>query len=210
MAAPEPRTLRTQVQRRADSHALILDAAVRCLVEMGYHDTTTVAIQARAGVSRGRLLHHFPSRDALLIAATHHLVADHAAELETWLAHSLDGRLTGAERSDRATELLWETFQRPYFWAVMELWIAARTDEVLRTELAAAERRLRTALEDVVVAIYGEELAARPAFPEVRRLLFTSMRGVALTYALERRDPATDPHLPIWKRVARLMLLGED
>ena len=75
---------------------------------------------------------------------------------------------------------------------------------------AAAERRLRTALEDVVVAIYGEELAARPAFPEVRRLLFTSMRGVALTYALERRDPATDPHLPIWKRVARLMLLGED
>jgi AcrR family transcriptional regulator len=45
-----------QVQRRADSRALILDAAVQCLVEDGYRSTTTVAIQARAGVSRERLL----------------------------------------------------------------------------------------------------------------------------------------------------------
>ena len=59
--------------RTATSRARILDAAVACLVESGYSGATTLQIQARAGVSRGRLLHHFPSRDELLVAASRHL-----------------------------------------------------------------------------------------------------------------------------------------
>lgn len=209
--APPPavRAPRTQGERRAGSRALILDAAVRCLVEDGYRDTTTVTIQARAGVSRGRLLHHFPSRDALLVAAAQHLVAERIAEMERWVSESLDGRTSGAARIDRATELLWETFRQPYFWAAMELWNAARTDEELRVELLAAERRLGRALEHVVDTMYGPVHSSHPAFPDVRRLIFTSMRGVAMTYALQPHDPASDPHLPLWQQVARAMLLDE-
>jgi hypothetical protein len=33
------------------------------------------------------------------------------------------------------------------------------------------------------------------------------MRGVALSYAVQPRDPGTDPHLPMWKRLARRTLL---
>ncbi|MGQ0574237.1 MAG: TetR/AcrR family transcriptional regulator [Pseudonocardia sp.] len=207
MATPEPHLLRTQVQRRADSRALILDAAVECLVEDGYRGTTTVTIQARAGVSRGRLLHHFPSRDALLIAAAQHLVTESIAEMQRWMEDSLDGRASGATRVDRATELLWETFRRPYFWASMELWVAARTDADLRAELLVAERRLGRALEHVIATMYGPVHSSHPAFPDVRRLLFTSMRGVAMTYTLQQRDPDSDPHLAIWQQVARSMLL---
>nr|WP_256788190.1 helix-turn-helix domain-containing protein [Frankia sp. AvcI1] len=75
---PEPR--RTQRQRRASSRELILDAAVRGLFEDGYARTTTVAIQTRAGVSRGRLLHHFPSREDLLVAAAQHLAGERIEE----------------------------------------------------------------------------------------------------------------------------------
>jgi AcrR family transcriptional regulator len=207
VTAPERRIIRTQVQRRADSRALILDAAVRTLVEEGYRGATTVTIQTRAGVSRGRLLHHFPSREQLLIAAAHHLVTEHLTQMEAQLADSVDGRLHGARRIDRATELLWATFHRPYFWAVMELWIAARTDTVLREELVAAERRLGRAVEDVVDAMYGPELTGRPAWPDVRRLLLSSMRGVTMTYAIQPRDPARDPHLALWQQAARSMLL---
>ena len=53
---------RSRSERTADSRLLILDAAVACLVEEGYAGASTLAVQARAGVSRGRLLHHFPSR----------------------------------------------------------------------------------------------------------------------------------------------------
>jgi AcrR family transcriptional regulator len=152
MVAPDPlpRIPRTQRQRRADSRTLILDAAVAALVEEGYRRTTTVTIQTRAGVSRGRLLHHFPSRDELLIAAAHHLAEEQFTDMERWVATSPYGQTTGADRSDRATELLWQRFRQPYFWAAMELWIAARTDEQLRGELLVAERRLRRALDHVI------------------------------------------------------------
>ena len=46
-----------------------------------------------------------------------------------------------------------------------------------------------------------------PDFPEARDLVFTSMRGVALTYALTDRDPTTEPHLDPWKRLLRRALL---
>jgi hypothetical protein len=32
------------------------------------------------------------------------------------------------------------------------------------------------------------------------------MRGVGLTYALEHRDPHTDPHLALWKQTARTLV----
>ena len=51
------------------------------LVEHGYSNATTVRIQAAAGVSRGRLLHHFPSRDSLLVASVHHLAAQRVQDL---------------------------------------------------------------------------------------------------------------------------------
>jgi Transcriptional regulator len=207
MSAPAPRVPRTQGQRRADSRAIILDAAVAGLVEDGYRRTTTVTTQARAGVSRGRLLHHFPSRDALLIAAAQHLASEQIADMERWVSTSEYGLTTGAERIDRATELLWETFRQPYFWAAMELWNAARTDAELRTELLEAERRLGRAIQHVIDTMYGPVLSSHPDFPEVRDLLFSSMRGVALTYTLHERDPATDPHLPLWQKTARRMLL---
>jgi AcrR family transcriptional regulator len=200
MAAPTPR--RTQDERRASSHTLILDAAVRSLVEDGYHGATTVTIQERAGVSRGRLLHHFPSRSALLVAAAQHLAVERITDVDGW-PHA---GTSGPERVDRAVELLWETFRQPYFWAAMELWTAARTDEVLRTELLPEERRLGQAIQQVVAVVFGPVHSTHPAFDDVRELLLTSMRGVALTYAIDPRDPATDPHLDLWKRIARQVL----
>ncbi|MDN5919037.1 MAG: TetR/AcrR family transcriptional regulator [Pseudonocardia sp.] len=202
-AAPNGPVRRTQTERRASSRALILNAAVELLVESGYSGTTTVTIQERAGVSRGRLLHHFPSREAVLMAASQHLAGERIAEMEQWVARSSYGRIHGAERVDRATELLWETFRQPYFWAAMELWTVARTNEEIRRSLLPEEQRLGTAIEHVVATMFGPAHSSHPAFPDTREILFTSMRGVAITYALSDRDPGADPHLPMWQRMAR-------
>jgi hypothetical protein len=57
-----------------------------------------------------------------------------------------------------------------------------------------------------VDALFGPGLTAHPRYPPTRELLFTSMRGVALAYALEQRDPAQDPHLAVWRDAARTLL----
>ena len=208
-ADPVDAAPRTRSARTADSRALILDAAVACLVEDGYAGASTLAVQARAGVSRGRLLHHFPSRAELLVAAAGHLSTTLLAEVEERAAALMADQPPGPERVDRAIDLMWATFQEPPFWAAMELWTAARTDPGLRSALRVEERRLRAAIRRVADGIWGPEIAAAPLYAELCELLFTSMRGVALVYAFEPRPAATDPHLPLWKRLAA-RLLGLD
>src|SRR3712207_7678852 len=85
--APVPRS---RSERTADSRLLILDAAVACLVEEGYAGASTLAVQARAGVSRGRLLHHFPSRAELLVAAAEHLATIQLDEVRHRAAALMD------------------------------------------------------------------------------------------------------------------------
>lgn len=205
---------RRRTDRSADSRALILDAAVNCLAEQGYANTTTLAIQARAGVSRGRLLHHFPSRDALLVAAAQHLATERLAEGERWGAEfpapSAPEAGGDRERVIQATERCWATFDQPYFWAAIELWVACRTRPELRETLRPEEHRLGAAIRDTVAAMYGPKLASHPNFAAVRDLLFTSMRGVAMTYTFDARVHAADRHLPIWIDAALRLLEVED
>ncbi|MBN9102812.1 MULTISPECIES: TetR/AcrR family transcriptional regulator [unclassified Pseudonocardia] len=205
MSTPDPRPLGRREERTATSRARILDAAVACLVESGYAGATTLRIQARAGVSRGRLLHHFPSRDELLVAASRHLATERLRDTGMRV-DDLGDHLTPAERLDRAVELMWETFSEPHFWAAVELWTAARTNHELRDAVLPEEREILAAVRAGMARFYGPELVSHPRYLHVRDLLFTSMRGVGLTYALEHRDPRTDPHLPMWKDVARELL----
>jgi AcrR family transcriptional regulator len=200
----EPRRGRRE-ERTATSRARILDAAVECLVECGYGGATTLRIQARAGVSRGRLLHHFPSREALLVAASRHLATERLRRTDRRIL-AIPADLPPEERLDRAVELMWETFSEPHFWAAVELWAAARTDGELRAVLLPAEREIGAVIRAGVAQCYGPELTAHPRYEQIRDLVLTSMRGVGLTYALTRRDPRTDPHLPVWKSAARTLL----
>jgi AcrR family transcriptional regulator len=210
VAEPGRPIRRSRSERTADSRQLILDATLDCLLENGYARTTTLTIQARAGISRGRLLHHFPSREGLLVAACQHLASTHLAELRNWVTLSMREYQSDVERVHRAIELFWATFEQRYFWGSVELWTAARTDARLRATLLPEERRLGTAIRQVIDALFGPELITHTVYPQVRELLLTSMRGVALTYSFDQqRDRTRDPHLPLWRELATSLLKPE-
>lgn len=184
----------------------VLDSAVEVLIELGYSGASTVRIQERAGVSRGRLLHQYPHRDALLVAAVQHIAEARVASAgsrDQWPADP-------GERIDAAVDTLWSMYQQGYFWAATELWLAARSNPHLAEALAPREQALGAVIRGVVDEMFGSDLAARPAYADIRDVLNTSMRGVALAYAFDPRDPLTDPHLDSWKRLARAVLIGPE
>ena len=45
---------------------VILDAALRCFVERGFHGTAIPDIAARAGIAAGTIYHYFPGKEALV------------------------------------------------------------------------------------------------------------------------------------------------
>ena len=194
-SSPAPRGRRDE--RTAASRAQILDAAVACLVESGYAGATTLQIQARAGVSRGRLLHHFPSREQLLVAASQHLSTQRLRRNGERIK-SLAGGLTGAERLDRAIELMWEAFSEPHFWAAVELWTAARTNKDLRAALLVHEREIGAAIKAGLDRFYGPELVAHPRYPAgPRPAVHQHARGGARLRAGAPRPEHRPPSPPL-------------
>jgi AcrR family transcriptional regulator len=169
-------------------------ANVEALVELGYARTTTQEVQRRAGVSRGALTHHFTSKAELMLAAVDHLYEEFSASVRQ-AAAELPGESTARVRL--GVELIWQRFHGPLFVAAMELWTAARTDPELRAALLPHERRLGAQLRQLAFEVFGEQVARHPAAEAMYQVLLTSMRGQALTYALQP-DAPRDQYLQHW------------
>ncbi|GGN32130.1 AcrR family transcriptional regulator [Actinoplanes campanulatus] len=203
-----PAESRPRADRTRESRSRILDAAVTCLLRDGYARTSTISIQAEAGMSRGRMLHQFPSKEELLVAAAHHIFEAQLAEPVPgpWTDRIADATGPG-ERIAVVVDCLWATFQEPSFWAATELWVASRTEPALAGAIRPAEKRLGRAIWARMDQLFGPDLVGRPLYLPVRPVLFTSMRGTALSYAFDARDPASEPLLEHWKEIARHSLL---
>ena len=186
---------RTQAERRASTRSLLVRATVNCLVELGYASTTTQEVQNRAGVSRGALTHHFTTKAELVVAAVDHLYEEFSESVRQ-AAAALPA--DPAARVRLGVELVWERFHGPLFVAAMELWGAARTDAELRAALLPHERRLGQQLRVLAAEVFGERLARHPSSEAVYQVLLTSMRGQAMTYALQPDAPRTGPHVQHW------------
>lgn len=199
--APAPQ--RAVQERTVDVQRRILDAAVEVLVAEGYAGATTVRIQERAGVSRGRLLHHFPSRDDLLIAATHHLAQARVIEVAT----ARDWPDDPAERVDAAVAAMAFTYTQGYYWAATELWVAARHSAEIRAALLPSERELAKAVRAGVDAYFGPELTSREGYDDLREILLTSLRGMALTTSFDPREEPSRRHVVRLTALARSVLL---
>lgn len=194
-SATTPRTRTTRPSRReqhAKTHAALLDATIRCLVNHGYAGTTTQRIQEEAQVSRGALLHHFASKSQLLVAAIHHIadrrltdLGDHVADLGA-----------GPEALPHLVAAIRAAMTGPAFQAAMELWSASRTDPQLREALLPAEKRLGSTLRAHF------EQHAGIADPDTARIAFESLmalvRGLELTRLMRADSTVADRVVDEW------------
>ena len=147
---PPRRASRTQQERREDTRARLLTATIECLVEHGYARTTTQRVQDRAGLSRGALLHHFATKEALLVAAVSH-VAD--AQISAVRAEAAAGAAS-------EVDLLHHVMSGPLFLAGLELWQAARTEPALRAAPLPAERRVGAAVRQLLDELFPDRAGA--------------------------------------------------
>jgi AcrR family transcriptional regulator len=181
------RAPRTQQQRRDETRRALLDAAVESLIEVGFARTTTLEVQRRAEVSRGALLHHFPSKAELLVAAVDHLAEMRARELKQ-LAGQLPSESDGRARTNAVLELLWQCFSGTFFQVAMELRTAARTDPELRPVLVAAERALRDRIVMQSRTLFGKDVAEHPGLERALDFTLQFFIGSAMSAVLHS-DP---------------------
>jgi AcrR family transcriptional regulator len=165
-------------ERRAATRAKILAAAIDCLNNAGYAETSTVRVAAEAKVARGSLLHQFPTRVDLILA-----VADHAAKAQgEFITAALAQHPPGRERYIGSVDATWTALQRPESRALLEIIIATRHDAELAARIDDFAQRF-----DAGVSRGARRLAEasglrdeRDDAVEERRFMLAALRGLAI------------------------------
>ncbi len=183
----------------------LMEATVELLVEKGFSGTTTTLVSERAGVSRGAQLHHFPTKNDLVIAAVTHLTEMRGAELLA-AAEQLPA---GEDRTQAVVRMLGEHFASPVFIAALELWVAARTDGALLAALAPLERRVGRETHRMTVSLLGAD-ESQPGVRELIQATLDLVRGLGLANTIS--DDAKRRHriLDEWARTLDAALAGPE
>lgn len=118
---------RTQAERRAATRRALIVAAGELLVEHGWAQATSVAVCARAGLTRGAFNHHFEGLPELF-----------AAVLESGCQEIVDLGESDGEPTSIAEiiERMWAVNCQPSFKVVLEAWLAGANDPTLGRVLA--------------------------------------------------------------------------
>ncbi|MET0931304.1 MAG: TetR/AcrR family transcriptional regulator [Aeromicrobium sp.] len=192
---PEKIARRTQQERTTATRARVLGATMASLVEDGYAATTISRVQERAGVARGTLLHHFPTRAVLLASVVEDVAARRLRVLEN--------RPPTPGGWDAAVDLVWGDLQSPVFLAVLELWVAARTDDDLRAALVPVERIV---FESVHRAVTTRVDDADPRVPTLVQFTIDLLTGSTMTTLLAEDTRPQGVLLDRWRRAIPVLL----
>ncbi len=134
----------------------ICEATIACLAERGYAETSINRVVDTAGVSKGALQHHYPTKEELMASTASYLL-----ERPLRLA---DLSADGTSRSSVRKRLLaiWENLTNTEaYLALLEILIAARTDKVLHARIAADLKASISEIDDYFLPHYRELSAAQ-------------------------------------------------
>lgn len=171
---------RTQAERRAATRRALLDATLDVLAEVGYSSLTTAQVVARAGVTRGAQAHYFATKADLVVQALRHATDRLIAETA---ASPLRAGASAREQYAILLNRLWEINAGPVSTALVELWVASRTDADLREHLARFHSEVQRNLHETARAL-APQLAARPDAKQLMVTAVATIRGLWLLRAV--------------------------
>lgn len=182
------------------TRARILDEAVRVIARKGYAATTNAAVAEAAGITRGAMLYHFPTREDLLEAAIGHIQAQRAALFK----QATDSLPAGGDVTEHAIESYWELLHTEPFMAFAELEAAARTDPTIAELLAPAQAEFdRAQIGDHFLKML--HAGAGPRFQASRDLARFMLEGMARANVTYDRDQRVERLLAVIKRATHML-----
>ncbi|OXM66266.1 MULTISPECIES: TetR/AcrR family transcriptional regulator [Amycolatopsis] len=188
---PEPRQERSRTTRRK-----LIEAAVDCIGEVGWAGTTVALIAQRAGVSRGAAQHHFPTREDLVTAAVEYVGEVQIAEMR----RGAEGLPSGRSRIEPVVDMLLNLYTGPMFRAALHLWVAASSDESLRTVLVPLQAKVGREAHRLAVDLLGVE-ETRPGVRELVQSTLDLARGLGLANLLADDTTRRRRIIRQWARV---------
>lgn len=179
----------TRAARRTENTGRILDAAILCLNKYAYSGTTLALIADAAGVSRGQVQNIFGvKRSDLLVRIAQEIFDRYSAEYHA----AIDAASNPIELSDNMWDAIHKLYNQPETLALIELWLATRTDRKLHTKLRDMLTRADAALNDRWLEIFAKGNVGVEKVPVIRFFQRGVMRGLAIERLLGGSDKLFD------------------
>jgi len=180
-----------QAQKSAMTRDRILDAAIDCFIKLGYTNVTTAKVASTAGVSRGAMLHHFPSKTELIQAAVEYL-HDRLLEDYTARVNKIPPTKKGSKHRRAGLDAYWDYLTGDLAVAYHELCVAGRTDPELHDILESSTTRFADHVRETNAELFQEWSERGDRFllaMDVTKFMMEGMAVGQLTGDLGKRIP---------------------
>lgn len=188
--AAGPQTSKRDEKSRKARRA-ILSATMRCLAKYGYADTSTTRITKEAGVSRGAMTHHFPSKEELMVEATKWILRA-AVDLPVRSARNADKSKSAGDEAEwvsREIYNLWDqVINTEQMRALIELLVASRVDEALNKQIKGELIRANETMNRAALRYFASVDGDDERFARIWTIARVFFRGLITHYPFVRDE----------------------
>lgn len=183
------------------TRALLLDAALDSLADVGYGNSSIRDIAARAGVTRGAQAHHFHTRAELFAQTIDHLAIRQRESIQERL-QSMSASIAPA---DVLIDLISATFAGKLGKASIELYGSIVNDEDQRRTMLRVQHGVTVELLEICAGLIGPEIA-RDRLESTFWMTINMMRGTTVDEMLGRDEARRKQVVADWRQLAAIAL----
>ena len=190
------KTTESGVEKLTARRLMIVDAAVSCFIENGFHQTGMREIAKQAGVSLGNLYNHFKGKDEILVAITA-IEAEELTEFTEILARFVEPR----RAFDKFVTAYLDYSLKPENALIsLEILTVAMRNPAVSKGFSENRAALVAALCDVLVKFDESESGCSVQAPlEAAKLVLDLIEGFAMRCVLESEEPTPMARQVLWR-----------
>jgi AcrR family transcriptional regulator len=190
---------RTQAERRETARKRILESAARVVRMRGYDGLSTEEVSQLAGVSRGALRHHFPTKTNLMVSTLHFLNEEMLGK--SW--SRVERAKGGADVLELVIEDAFDFFFGDYFFINLAISMSDERNSDLHMGARAIRRDSRLAIEKTwIERMKATGLPMRVA-GDVVALTFSIVRGFAIRRMIVDDSAEFERLIGTWRKMVR-------
>lgn len=194
------RQRRTQAERTDTTRRKLIDAAISVMRQRGYGGLTTAEVAEVAGVSRGALLHHYPSRQDLVVATMRYMNDLVLAESRRRAGDAASG---STDPVDGVIKDAKDFFLSDFFFVSLAIRMSDAYEGDLGRQTAPLSRDSRFAVEAAWLNAFVARGVERELASRILALTLSIIRGFSIRVFLDDNRRRMDEILETWRDMVR-------
>ena len=193
---------RTQAERSEETRTRILKAAANLIRKRGYARFRTAEVATEAGLSRGAQLHHFPTKDSLVVA-TLEFVFEQAQMLSRRRAADVN---RPRDLIEAVIEDAREFFFSEHFMVAIDIVLSTSTDQSVRKQILDISRKARRPAETAWTEALAASGVSGPLASDIVALTLSLVRGMAIRTLWDNDPKWFDELFTLWRQMIKVFL----